>query len=244
MQYLIENAYTKKLYSQLKRNMINLQVIKLSEVAMLQPGYDCIIDASDYDCVQDLFNHAREVIVLSDKNRSPSEQSDNVRYILKFQSTKNILTLMAHVAFPITFLGFVTPSTKNKAIIETVSKKYVIDTIISLDFSPNSRFSLFDSLTREDDKIVNHARLDVITNIQDYLNPPTLDLIQYLNQLKAKCRLLIVSSCLKGMLDGAIVDLADTIILIENDPTIKLEPYLKHILMSKNVEVVHDDTLY
>ena len=164
-----------------------------------------------------------------------------MRTIKKYQSTRNILTLVSQSTFPVTFLGFAIKSIEKELFINNVRKKYDIDRVISLDFNPNSSFSLFDCLAHEKYKILNQANLDVITNIQDYLNPPTSDIIVFIDRLKETNRLLIVSSTLKGKLDAAIMDLADTIILVENDQSMKLEPYLSHRLKTKRFEVMSFD---
>ncbi len=241
MHYIIENAYTKKLYEQLKGKVFKLQLLGMMDVATLDPGHAIIVDEDDFESFITLHDAAREVVVLTEKSPHPIPTLKNVRYVRKYQSTRNILTLVTMTAFPITFLVFATKSTEYDAIIKDVAKKYDIDTIISLDFSPNSSFSLFDCLTRINQNFLNHAILDVITTIQDYLNPPTSALIDFLNQLKGKSRLLIVSAPLKGALDSAVIELSDTIILVENDAAMKLEPHLSHRMKSKHFEVMTYD---
>lgn len=142
-----------------------------------------------------------------------------------------------------TFLGFAAKCAEKEAIIDAVSKKYDIDSVISLDFSLDSSFSLFDSLTGISIKVANQAILNVITNIYDYLNPPVSDILVFLNHLKESNRLLIVSSPLKGTLDATLMDLSDTVILVENDKALKLEPHLRQCLKTKRFEVMTHDAL-
>ncbi len=253
MQYIIENAYTKKLYAKLKPNMTNLKLIEMSDIATLEPEetesgereHRFIVDEDDYEAFRAQHYKAREVIVLTE-NKSGNKphdtpMNDHVRYILKYQSARNILTLVSRTTFPITFLVFAAKSPLKDKIIEDVSKKYEIDSVISLDFSPNSSFSLFDCLDFTDGKIFEDTIIELITNMPDYLNPPTTDIIIFLNRLKEKKRLLIVSSPLKGALDASLMSLSDTIILVENDKTIKLETHLSHLLKSKHFEVLAYD---
>jgi nitrogen regulatory protein PII-like uncharacterized protein len=243
MKFIVENNYTKKLFIQLNMTLTNLQLIALADVASIDAGHDFIVDEDDYETFEALQDQAREVIVLTDKKKYASSVIENVRCIKKFQSTKNILTLVSQEAFPMTYLGFTNKSDDKEAIIREVSRKYDIDRVISLDFSPSSSFSLFDSLTRNVNKVSNQTNLDVIANIHDYLNPPIADLITYLNCLKETNRLLIVSSPLKGALDAALMDLSDTIILVENDKTMKLATHLDQRIKSKRFEVMTYDTL-
>lgn len=243
MQFIIENAYTKKLFIQLSVTLVKLQLITMSDVSALEPGHSCIVDEDDYETFEALHYGAGEVIVLSENKIHDFYRKDHVRCIKKYQSSKNILTLISQEAFPMTFLGFATKSDDKEAIIYEVSKKYGIDRVISLDFSPDSSFSLFDSLTRLSVKVSNQANLDVITNIHDHLNPPISDLIVFINRLKESNRILVVSSPLKGTLDGALMDLSDTVILVENDQACKLEPHLRHRLKTKRFEVMTYDAL-
>lgn len=243
MQYIIENAYTKKLFMQLSVTLTKLQLIAMADVHALEPGQSCIVDEDDYGNFEALHYGAGEVIVLMENTFNAMSSKDHVRCIKKYQSTKNILTLISQEAFPVTFLGFATKSVDKEVIISEASKKYDIDRVISLDFSPDSNFSLFDSLTSYSDKISNQAVLDVITNIQDYLNPPISDLIVLLNRLKESNRILIVSSSIKGTLDAMLMDLSDTVVLVENDKALKLEQHLRHCLKTKRFEVMSYDPL-
>ena len=249
MQYIIENAYTKKLYAKLKLNMTHLKLLGMSDIAALEvgepepgdPEHKYIVDEEDYEAFLAHHFKAGEVIVLTENKVQDTPLNEHVRYILKYQSVKNILTLVSRTTFPITFLVFAAKSELKDAIIEDVSKKYEIDNVISLDFSPNSNFSLFDCLDCFDGKIFKDAILEVIANMPDYLNPPIPDIIIFINRLKEKNRLLIVSSPLKGALDASLMNLSDTIILVENDKTIKLETHLRHLLKSKHFEVMTYD---
>ena len=241
MEFIIENAYTKKLFLQLNVTMTKLQLIAMADIATLDSGFGCIVDEDDYESFEAMHYDAREVIILTEKKLHDLPLKQNVRTIKKYQSTRNILTLVSQSTFPVTFLGFAIKSIEKELFINNVRKKYDIDRVISLDFNPNSSFSLFDCLAHEKYKILNQANLDVITNIQDYLNPPTSDIIVFIDRLKETNRLLIVSSTLKGKLDAAIMDLADTIILVENDQSMKLEPYLSHRLKTKRFEVMSFD---
>ncbi len=243
MQFIIENAYTKKLFTQLSVTLTKLQLIAMAEVSALESGQSCIVDEDDYETFEALNYKAGEVIVLTEFKMQDLTLKDHVRCIKKYQSTKNILTLVSQEAFPMTFLGFATKCADKEAIINEVSKKYDIDRVISLDFCPDSSFSLFDSLTSFSIKVANQAVLDVITNIHDYLNPPVSDIILFLNHLKESKRLLIVSSPLKGTLDATLMDLSDTVILVENDKAQKLEPHLSNCLKTKRLEVMTYDAL-
>ena len=243
MQFIIENAYTKRLFMQLSVTLNKLQLIAMAEVSALESGHHCIVDEDDYETFEALHYSAGEVIVLTELNMHGISQKDHIRCIKKYQSTKNILALISQESLPMTFLGFATKSADKEAIIKEVSKKYDIDRVISLDFSPDSSFSLFDSLTRLSAKVANQAILDVITNIHDHLNPPVSDLIDFLNQLKESNRILIVSSPLKGTVDATLMDLSDTVILVENDKALKLEPYLRQFLKTKRFEVMTYDAL-
>lgn len=243
MQFIIENAYTKKLFMQLSVTLTKLQLIEMADVSTLESGQHCIVDEDDYKTFEALHYSAGEVIILTEHNMHGLSLKDHVRCIKKYQSTKNILTLISQEAFPMTFLGFAAKCADKEAIISDVSKKYDIDRVISLDFSPDSSFSLFDSLTRFSVKVANQAILDVITNIHDHLNPPVSDLIVYLNRLKESNRILIVSSPLKGAVDATLMDLSDTVILIENDKALKLEPHLRQFLKTKRLEVMTYDAL-
>lgn len=243
MQYIIENAYTKKLFMHLSMTITKLQLISMAEVSALESGQSCIVDEDDYETFEALHYSAGEVIVLTEHRMHDLSLIGHVRCIKKYQSAKNILMLISHETFPMTFLGFATKSDDKEAIITDVSKKYEIDRVISLDFCPSSSFSLFDSLTRLSVKVANQANLDVITNIHDHLNPPISDLIVFLNRLKESNRILIVSSPLKGTLDATLMDLSDTVILVENDKALRLEPHLRHFLKTKRFEVMTYDAL-
>lgn len=243
MQFIIENAYTKKLFMQLSVTLTKLQLIAMAEVSALESGQSIVVDEDDYETFVALHYRAGEVIVLTEHKMHDLSPKEHVRCIKKYQSAKNILTLISQEAFPMTFLGFATKCDDKEAIITEVSKKYEIDRVISLDFCPGSSFSLFDSLTRLPVKVANQAILDVITNIHDHLHPPISDLIVFLNRLKESNRILIVASPLKGTLDAALMDLSDTVILVENDKSIKLEQHLRHSLKTKRFEVMTYDAL-
>lgn len=241
MHYILENAYTKKLFKQFNINGTQIQLLSMSEVATLEPGHILIIDEEDLSAFNAMSVRFDELIILTKKNLQDLNPEENVRYIKKFQSIRNISTLITRTVFPLTFLVFASKRSENDSIIEDVKRKFEIDTIISFNFSPNSNFSLFDVIARENYKTYHHTILDVITNIQDYLSPPIAELITLTNRLKEKHRLLVVSAPLKGALDLAFMEIADTIILIENDKTIKLEPYLRHSIKFKRFEVIEYD---
>ena len=47
MEFIIENAYTKKLFLQLNVTMTKLQLIAMADIATLDSGFGCIVDEDD-----------------------------------------------------------------------------------------------------------------------------------------------------------------------------------------------------
>ncbi len=237
MIYIIENAYKKKLYEQLENSVSELQLISMAYIAKLDTNQRIIVDEIDFQAFESLHYNPLEVVVLTEKEL---QSMDKIRYVKKFQSIKNIMALVTHLTFPMIFLVFSAKKAENDALINNIAKNREIDMVISLDFNPDSNFSIFDSLVQLSKECINSVHLDVITHIEDYLNPPIDDLIILIKRLKDKKRLMIVSSPLKGTLDSVIMTLADTIILVDND-TMRLETHLKHRLSTKQFEVITYD---
>jgi len=214
MIYLVENDYTKKLYPLLSVYMTHIEMIPISMLDQLESNHTIIIDVLDIPKLHDQGNRFSELIQLGLEN---NKDLPHGRMISKYQSYKNIIKLLIETNFPIFMLTSKDSFHISPNLIESLVGTLELDYIISINYSYSSAFSLYDSMMNNHSTFEKGKTYDILSNFQDYMNPPIDDIMKLIFNLRKKGTVLIVTTPLKGPLDLALIKNANTLIWLEEN---------------------------
>ena len=210
MVYFIKSPYMSKLYNRLKEKHSKITLIDMDAVDKVQLGDKVVLDASDYPAFKAMnFVHEAIIVLGSLKDAERHEKT-----ISKFQSYKQIESMILDATFPVYFLTQTNQSILTDDQLSDISNKLDIDYRVSLNYSPNSGFSLYDHFVEESNHHERHKTINVITCIKDHLDPPISLLLGMVEKMRTKGSVLIYSAPLKGPLDYAFITTSDSILLL------------------------------
>lgn len=240
MIYFFKSPYTFKLFNRLKINHPEIALIDIDSIDKVRPDDKLIIDAPDQIALTASHFKHENIIVMGESDTSTLYGKS----ISKYQSYKRIEALILDATYPITFLTHSTALNVDEDRLSYVCEKLDIEYRISLNYSPNSDFSLYNHLVEEDSPFERRKTRHVITCIKDYLNPPVEDLVDMIVRLKQKGSVLIYSSPLKGPLDNAVIQLSDAVVVMHGEGPEDELSALDHIVPPEKLKYIkHLDAL-
>lgn len=240
MIYFFKSPYTFKLFNRLKMNHPEIALVDIDSIDKVRPDDKLIIDAPDQIALTARHFKHENIIVMGESDSTTLYGKS----ISKFQSYKRIEALILDSTYPITFLTHSATYKVEEDRLSYVCEKLDIDYRISLNYSPNSDFSLYNHLVEEESPFERRKTRHVITCIKDYLNPPVEDLVDMIVRLKQKGSVLIYSAPLKGPLDNAVIQLSDVVVILHGDGYEDELGALDHIVPSEKLRhVKHLDAL-
>lgn len=217
MFYVQETEYFKKLIPKLKG--IQYQFIDIyTEALNLTPIHsesDCLLIEMSHDKTFEMLTSC----IIKNQNRFhrlflfysdhiDSRDDLQVETIHKYQSYKQIQSLLLNENHEIILLTNGSQTQLKESTISEFQRIYSFDYLLSLDFEPQSKFTLFQyaeqhTLTSSNSEVVFEKRKvnAIITNINDYLNPPENDILQMIHSLQLKGSLAIIISNIKHAFD-------------------------------------------
>lgn len=209
MIYLIRNHYTQKLFNQIRNRHPELKMISLDEYSCVESSDTLVIDESDFIALKSLVSELQNVVLLGDCGAIKFEG----KRISKYQSYRQIQCLLFESSHPIYFLTHHQTTLLSNEMLDSIRKQFDVDYVISLNYEPESDFSLYHCLVNESSLSNDRKPLEVITSLKDYLNPPIDELVNLVHKTREKGSILIYSAPLKGDLDYALMELSDKVIL-------------------------------
>lgn len=234
MIYLIRNHYTLKLYNQIRNRHPELKMISLDEYRCVESSDTLVIDESDFIALKSVVLDLQNVILLGD---SSAIQFEGKR-ISKYQSYRQIQCLLFESSHPVYFLTHHQATLLPYEKLDSIRKKFEVDFMISLNYEPESDFSLYHCLVNESNIATEYKPLEVITSLKDYLNPPIDELINLIQKTRDRGSILIYSAPLKGDLDYALMEISDKVLLFGTNWPPKMLSDLSNTIDSDKIHVL------
>lgn len=210
MHYLVENNYTRRLYQQLKIQSNKFEIISRSELDLLSETDTLIIDESDLNFIETVITSKEQVIVLG-------ESITPYKCISKYQSYRNIQAQLSNAKLPIYLFTSESNIECSDIFFKSLATQLGIEYIVSLNYVPNSNFSLYQWSIDSSIEIPKHTIIDLISSVPDIFNSPVEEILGFVDAVSLKSSVLIISYPLKSCLDKKLLEIANTVFLVTSN---------------------------
>ena len=168
--------------------------------------------------------------------------TENIQYLSKFQSYKIIQSIIENKKFQLSILTHAENSFIRDDEAALFMEKYHLDYLHSLDFHPQSSFSLFTIIHSEKNKndleLEKYKLYKIITSLKDYFSPPDEEIDFLIQKLLNKGHVGIITSCLKNSMDLKLVEIANLLIYISPEFGFKESEFIHSLrLLNKNLKI-------